>query len=147
MATSASERRRRRGNSMSKALEPMPGISTKGDGFSRWRLCCNRQHHDGAGVYGKITGTANSGYAGYFANTATSGTNYAIYASNASANGYGINASNTNSVGVALFCSSTYSNGCGGNEGWYNTSDGRLKAGVTTLPPSRGVAAVMKLRP
>jgi hypothetical protein len=101
----------------------------------------------GAALYSKITGAANSGYAGYFTNTATSGTNYAVFASNAAASGYGVYASNSNSSGMALFCSSSYPSGGGGNEGWFNSSDIRLKAGVAMLPPARGLDAMMKLRP
>jgi trimeric autotransporter adhesin len=100
-----------------------------------------------AAVFGTITGAANMGYAGYFTNTATSGTNYAVYANNAAASGYGVYASNSNSSGLALFCSSSYPSGCGGNEGWFNSSDIRLKAGIAELSPARGLDAVMKLRP
>jgi trimeric autotransporter adhesin len=100
-----------------------------------------------ADVFGSMTGAGNTGYAGYFSNTATSGRNYGVYAADASASGYGVYASNTTNGGYALYCSSANPSGCGGNEGWYNSSDIRLKAGVETLPPPRGLDAVMKLRP
>ncbi len=94
-----------------------------------------------------ISDAANTGYAGYFTNTATSGSNYAVYASNVSVGGYAGYFTNTATSGIAVWCSSSYSNGCGGNESWYNTSDIRLKDAVTDLPPARGLDGVMKLRP
>jgi len=43
----------------------------------------------GIGVYGTMTASANTGYAGYFWNPATSGANYGVYGVAASGSGYG----------------------------------------------------------
>ena len=53
---------------------------------------------------------------GIFVNTDTgSDANYSVYASNVSASGF------------AVYCSATNTSGCGGNQGWYNSSDARRK--------------------
>jgi hypothetical protein len=89
----------------------------------------------GYGVYSSVTGAANTGYAGYFTNTDTGAANYTLYASNSSASGY------------AIYCNATNTNGCGGNQNWFNSSDIRLKDRIENLPAVRGLDGVMKLRP
>lgn len=78
-----------------------------------------------AGVVGQTNSTSGNGVFGYNATTGVAGTL-------AAAGGYGV------------YCNAGL---CGGANAWTNTSDARLKVRVQTVPETRGLAMVEKLRP
>lgn len=115
---------------------------------------------NGSGVYGRaVNGTTNAvGVMGV--NEANNG--FAVYGLASGNNGYGVYGQNQTGYGVygqsqsgyALYGQSTtgfgiwcQSNNCGGQRGWNETSDARLKDHVVTLNDAHGLDAIRKLRP
>ena len=93
------------------------------------------------------TSTGANANATLTATNATTGSGSAIVGSDTSSTntGAGVYGANASATGFGVYCSSSYE--CGGNKAWTSSSDRRLKDRITDLPPSRGLDAILKLRP